>query len=107
MGTAVLHAILNKSITPGEYKALFGSCKDLPDEILDLQTERKKTSHFARKKAIADSVSSEELKTFTDEVHKQLNNFERVSTFLKKAESDNPDAICGCSSVSCTETHAD
>jgi hypothetical protein len=111
MGSTILDAILLKEITPGEYKALFGNNNDLSEEILDLQIEIKKTVYVAYRNAMAkegDEKPSEiQVKAMKDNVMKQFNYFEYASTFLEKAKRDDPDAICGCSSVSCTETHAE
>jgi hypothetical protein len=111
LADAVLDAILLKQITPGEYKALFGNFADLSEKILDLQTECKKTVYLAYKSAMAKEGVAKPTETqgkaMKDNMMQQFDNFETVSTFLEKAERDNPDAICSCSSVSCTETHAE
>jgi hypothetical protein len=111
MSEAILDAILDRQITAGDYKALFGAATDLPEKILALQTERgnvvfldaKKKAFFERKKTDAES---EEMKALTNAMHQQFNNYDTVTSFLEKAKSNNPDAVCGCSSVSCLETHA-
>ncbi len=108
---SVLDAILQKQITPGEYKAIYGNFADLSEKILDLQTECKKTVFFAYKTAMAkegdEKPTETQVKAMKDNMMQQFINFETVSTFLEKTKRDDPDAVCGCSSVSCPETHAD
>lgn len=103
MNQVVLNAILDKSITPGVYKTLFGWNTELSENILNLLTDRKKTAFFAYKKC----EDPEELKILNANLHKEFDVFESVSAFLTKAKSYNPDAVCGCFSVSCTEVHAE
>ncbi len=105
MTEVVLNAILDKSITPGVYKTLFSWNTELSENILNLLTERKKTAFFALRNG--KGGDPEVLKDLSENMHKVFDEFEGVSAFLTKAKSDNPDAVCGCSSVSCTETHAE
>ncbi len=105
MDEVILDSILNKKITAGEYKALFG-VYDLSEKILDLQNARKKTAFLARKNAV-NVRDPEEMKMLSKNFQDQFHNFDFVTRFLEKAKRDNPDAVCGCYSVSCTETHAE
>jgi hypothetical protein len=100
---SLLHtAILQKHITPGEYKELYGNDED--DRLLLNARFAKSWCLSERKKHEKDSA---EYKLLTEKALRLYQEEETIVAFLEKAKRDNSDAICGCSSVSCTETHAE
>ncbi len=102
---SLLHtAILQKHITPGEYKELFGNDADEGYLLLAKTTAAKKSCLNDRKKH---EKNSEAYKLLTERALQLYLEEETIVAFLEKTKRDNPDAICGCSSVSCTETHAE
>ena len=102
---SLLHtAILQKHITPGEYKELYGNDACEGYILLAKTTAAKKSCLNDRK---THEKNSEEYKILTEKALQLYDEEETIRTFLEKAKRDNPDAICGCFSVSCTETHAE
>jgi hypothetical protein len=101
----VLHdAILQKQITPGEYKELFGENSIHDDHIIYINNITKTECLNERKKH---EKNSSEHKRLTALAMKSVMEEERIHRFLDKASSTTPDSVCGCSSVSCLETHAE
>jgi hypothetical protein len=96
----VCDAILQKHITPGEYKELFHNnlmYRTLDEAILTHLSECK-TRCVRAMKIEEDPI---ERKILTDRARQAFNDEDFVQTFLERAKSKTPDVMCGCSSQTC------